>query len=335
MDASLIKKLTITINTVILFLVLGLMLFFYMCKATFLVYFSIPTLLVYIIGYVLIHFNRLDIYLRMVYVWLNLYMTICTLCLGYNFGFHLYCLSMIPIIYYSNYMAYKMNARRVKTWIFSLLILSCYLFCTVYVSYNGPIYEESNKYAGIFWITNSVIVFGFLIFYTKTLISNIIKSEENLTRMGYIDQLTGLYNRHYMTDRLEKLWESKEKDSLAMIDIDDFKGINDVYGHNAGDYVLKKIASIMNETCPECIISRWGGEEFLILRKEKTYSDEIFETLRKAVEATEFSFDDQPIDVTVTIGVSVEDGSYIDKWIQNADDKLYAGKKSGKNKVVY
>jgi diguanylate cyclase (GGDEF)-like protein len=168
--------------------------------------------------------------------------------------------------------------------------------------------------------------------------SKLMKYNDRLLKAANTDQLTGLLNRRGVTQYLSGLKDLSEYYcvSVAMADIDFFKKVNDTYGHDAGDEVLKAIADIFKSKCQNgSIASRWGGEEFLILRKEKNYSDEIFETLRKAVEATEFSFDDQPINVTVTIGVSAEDGSYIDKWIQNADDKLYAGKKSGKNKVVY
>ena len=102
-DLNRIRKFTYTINTVIMFLVIGLAGFFYLCKATVLIWFSIPTFLVYVIGYLVIAKDRLDIYVRLVYFWITLYMCVCTYCLGYKIGFHLYCLSMIPIIFYTEY----------------------------------------------------------------------------------------------------------------------------------------------------------------------------------------------------------------------------------------
>ncbi len=335
MNSDSIKKLTYTVNTFILFLVLGLMLFFFLCKATFLVYFSIPTIFVYLLGFLLIYKDRLNIYLRLVYIWITLYMSICTICLGYNYGFHLYSLSMIPIIYYTNYMAYKMGSRKVRTALFTLMIIACYLTCTIYVSFKGPVYNENNIFAGVFWISNSVIVFCFLIYYTRTLIRNIIDSEEKLKEMSYTDRLTGLYNRHYMMEKLKDLSERNENDVVAMIDLDDFKKINDIHGHNAGDYVLKKTAELMKETCSESTISRWGGEEFLILFKENTDINEILEKLRLAVDSYNYIYDGEKIKVSVTIGFARRENiTSIDKWIQEADDKLYIGKKSGKNIVV-
>lgn len=336
MDAKNIGKLTYTVNTAILGMVLGLMVFFYVCKATFLVYFSIPTIFVYLIGYLIIYKKMLAFYVWMVYLWITLYMGVCTICLGFKYGFHLYSLSMIPIIYYTNYIAYKIGRKRVKAAFFSFIIISCYLGCTIFVSFNGPIYQGSNISEAVFWITNSIIVFWFLIFYTKMLIRTTIESEEKLKELSYVDRLTDLYNRHYMMDKLESANANTALSSVALIDIDDFKKINDVYGHNAGDYVLQNLSQIMKDTCDKAVISRWGGEEFLLLFDNISEAKDMMERLRMTVENTKFDFEDNRIRVSVTIGVAERgEQKSIDKWIQVADDRLYIGKKQGKNKIIY
>ena len=138
-----------------------------------------------------------------------------------------------------------------------------------------------------------------------------------------------------MMEKLKDLSERNENDVVAMIDLDDFKKINDIHGHNAGDYVLKKTAELMKETCSESTISRWGGEEFLILFNENTDINEILEKLRLAVDSYNYIYDGEKIKVSVTIGFARRENiNSIDKWIQEADDKLYIGKKSGKNIVV-
>ena len=334
MNSKGIKKLTYIVNSAIIVMVLGLMLFFYLDHATFLVYFSIPTLFVYIFGYILIAKGLLSGYLSIVYFWLTLYMGLTTICLGYSYGFHLYSMSMIPIIYYTNYMAYKLNTKRVFTGLYSAIIVLCYLLSTMRVAVNGPIYEENLLYSQIFWMGNSLIVFSFLVFYTKYTVDTMIDSEKRLKEMSYVDRLTGLFNRHYMMERLDEAYNSINESMIAMIDIDDFKKINDVYGHNAGDYVLEKIAKIMKENCKDCIISRWGGEEFLILINYGSGLD-MMEKLREVVDKEKFVFDEKDIKVSVTIGLAVRNKDLsIDKWIQAADEKLYIGKTGGKNKVV-
>ena len=129
----------------------------------FLVWFSIPTAIVYIYSYTLIARNNLYQYIRLVYFWLTLYMTATTVCLGIGVGFHLYCLSMIPIIFYTEYMGRKLGMRRLISLYVSGVISVCYLVSTVYTAYAGAVYEVDNFISGTFRLVNSVIVIGFLI----------------------------------------------------------------------------------------------------------------------------------------------------------------------------
>ena len=324
MDSRGIKKLTMMVNSAIMFMVLALALFFYLTKAMFMVYFSIPTFFVYVFMYILISRGMYSGFLRIVYFWLTLYMGVATVCLGYSYGFHLYSMSMIPIIYYTNYMAYKLNLRKVGTGIYSGMIVIMYLLSTMRVSIYGPIYESNEFFSMIFWVVNSLIVFSFLVFYTKFTVDNMIKSEDKLKELSYVDRLTGLYNRHYMMERLEDAYKESEGSMIAMIDIDDFKKINDVYGHNAGDYVLEKVSKIMKENCDDTIISRWGGEEFLLLIKNADSGYEMMDKLLEKINSDKFVFDDKDIKVSVTIGVEkIDKGLSLHKWIHAADEKLY------------
>ena len=337
MDLKRIRRFTYIINTIIFALVIGLAGFFFLCKATILLWFSIPTALVYVVGYFLIKKDRLDIYVRLVYFWITIYMCLCTVCLGYKIGFHLYCFSMIPIIFYTEYMADKLNRPKVNAFVVSGIVAICYLLSTGYTALNGPLYATDNSIAGAFWATNSVIVIAFLVFYSRLMLSLIGDYENKLQDAALKDQLTGLYNRRYMQDELERVSTEGKEYFLAMVDIDDFKQINDQHGHNAGDYVLSNVARIMKETCTMSRISRWGGEEFLILTSGPISGTglELIETLRKRIESEDFVFEDTHISVTITSGLAefTADRS-VDKWVDEADDKLYLGKGSGKNKVV-
>ncbi len=337
MDLKTVKKFTYTINSIILLLVFGLAGFFVICKASFLIWFSIPTALVYIIGYFLIRKEKLDIYVRIVYFWLTLYMCVTTVCLGYRMGFHLYCLSMIPIIFYTEYLATKIGKKKVNAFAISAIVGSCYLFSTGYSAYIGPVYQVENHIAAMFWITNSAIVLFFIIAYSGMMLKMIGDYEKILTDAAHKDRLTALYNRHYMVERLEDSIKAEHPGFVAMVDVDDFKGINDRFGHNAGDHVLKTVAEIMNDTLKDCVISRWGGEEFLILSTgdAESLGFELLEKLRRNIEEHDFSFEDDEVRVTVTAGVAAYQNGYsVDKWVNEADDKLYYGKKNGKNKVI-
>lgn len=335
------KKLSYTVNTVILMLVFGLMGFFHICEVTFLTIFSIPTAMIYLIGYYLIKKERLALYVWAVYFWLTLYMGLTTICLGYGYGFHLYCFSMIPTMFVTEYISYKLNKKTMKIKSMNAIHISgaiavFYLLCTGYVSIFGPIYNVRKNAATFFWIFNAVTVFGFLIFYSNYLIKSIKKSEDELTEMAHLDRLTQLYNRHYMMERLEALSDKTEESFLAMVDIDLFKKINDTYGHNGGDEVLKSLSALMQNECPECEISRWGGEEFLILSATPLSNGKaMLEKLNMKVASTPVGFDGQDIHVTITIGMAVrKSGQSVDLWIQEADEKLYYGKNNGRNRVV-
>ena len=336
MELSAVRKVSVVVNTVILLIVFGLAAFFAIIKVPFLVAFSVPTACIYLVGYVLIHKDKLDIYVWMIYCWLTLYMGVTTLCLGYGYGFHLYCFSMIPIMFVTEYIAYKLERRSMRALPVSTVIAVFYILCTGYVSYFGPVYERDQKYAALFWIFNALTVFGFLIYYTYYIVQAVIVSEGKLKEAAFIDKLTGLYNRHYMFDRLVALTNENSGNVLAMTDIDNFKHVNDTYGHNAGDMVLQAVSERMRTVCTDCVIARWGGEEFLIVSKlpaEKACA--MLEELRQCVESSPVSCEGTDISVTLTIGAAEHaDGQDADEWVKVADSRLYYGKNHGKNQVV-
>lgn len=336
MDIRTIKKTAYIVNSVILAMVFGLMAFFDMCKATFLTYFSIPTALVYVIGYFLIAKNKLSGYVMMVYMWLTFYMGITTLFLGYDYGFHLYCFSMIPVAFVTDYMAYRLGKAERRALVISIGVAVFYLICTGYVAVNGAVYNSDRRLTVVFWMSNSVTVLAFLLFYSWYLIRSIINSEEKLKEIAHKDRLTGLYNRHYMIDYLETAERAGSVGSLVMADIDDFKKINDAYGHNAGDAVLMEVSRKLSDICAGSVTARWGGEEFLIyLPVNADEGESLLEKVREKIAADRVRFEDKEIRVTVTLGlVERVQGKSIDLWIQDVDKKLYIGKNSGKNRVV-
>ena len=336
MDIKQAQKFAYTVNSLMLALVFGLMAIFIVLDVELLVWFSVPTAIVYTALFFFIYKKYLNTYIWITYAWLTLYTALTTLCLGESYGFHLYCFSMIPVVFTVEYMSYKLGRREIKSLLISIIIAVIYLVIISYISIYGPLYDRNERFAPFLHSFNALTVFGYLVFYTNYLIRTIIKSEIMLKEIAHIDRLTNLYNRHYMLERLDSLSEDDSTNTLAMVDIDDFKKINDEYGHNAGDEVLKTVSSRMSEICRGCDISRWGGEEFLILMPlNDNDAAKILENMRRAVSIDPVKYEDSTIKVTLTIGMAMrEDGQNIDEWIQVIDDKLYKGKKSGKNKVV-
>ena len=128
---------------------------------------------------------------------------------------------------------------------------------------------------------------------------------------------------------------ARNKRIVEYYESDDFKKINDTYGHNCGDYVLNFIAQKMKNICSKCVMSRWGGEEFLIHNGTHDSTHEVLEKLRREIENSECIYKQQKINISLTIGVAQRnaDGD-IEEWIKRADDRLYYGKNNGKNMVV-
>lgn len=154
------------------------------------------------------------------------------------------------------------------------------------------------------------------------------------------DYLTGLINRRTLDEECRKLVEEFEVKqtpfSIIMGDIDNFKKINDTYGHQIGDKILKIVSSILKKNIKKTdLVARYGGEEFLIVLKncDIDIAYQIIERIRKEIE--NFSFINFGLNnITVSFGISLYDGSIsIDEVIKGADNELYNSKRSGKNKT--
>lgn len=173
----------------------------------------------------------------------------------------------------------------------------------------------------------------------KTLNETLKANMEKLNRVAYRDELTGLYNRHFVMDKLSQdLNAPGRQDALVMIDVDNFKRVNDTYGHNAGDMVLVCIANIMESICSRHKVVRWGGEEFLIILMAVTKQEvfDVCEEVRREIAEFPFLQGEAPFFCTVTLGICMCDRELDFKSnLTHADMALYHGKRSGKNRTVW
>lgn len=158
------------------------------------------------------------------------------------------------------------------------------------------------------------------------------------------DKLTGVKNRmgfynDYNKTYAKLLAEDNNPVSLFICDIDFFKKVNDTYGHNAGDAVLRNVSSILNHNARGCDgIYRWGGEEFICLLPgtDKTEAAEIAERMRLLVKESVCQFEDMEIKVTMSFGVTRLDKNLsIEDNIKIADERLYQAKERGRNIVIF
>ena len=204
---------------------------------------------------------------------------------------------------------------------------------------NKKLYAYIKKEAVISLLTLLIMVSIVIIIYRKVIfqIKDVKVAAENLALR---DPLTGLYNRRYLEtlDFDEKSFYSKEKEYVvAFLDIDHFKKVNDTYGHDMGDIVLKEFAYILiNLTRKEDIVCRYGGEEFLIIANNISIQKAIqkFSNLIEKLEATSITLDEVSINITVSVGLSNgRTTDSLESVITNADSALYKAKSNGRNRV--
>ncbi len=166
----------------------------------------------------------------------------------------------------------------------------------------------------------------------------------NLGSAAHMDSLTRIYNKGYLLEALEAEFKRAKAlhtgFSLIFFDLDHFKKINDTFGHDAGDYVLKELTHLIrgSHLRPKDIFARYGGEEFVVLlaNTHVTAATDLAERIRAAIETHAFIYEGKRLPVTSSIGVSelTEGIESAQTLIKNADKALYIAKNSGRNRVV-
>ena len=170
-----------------------------------------------------------------------------------------------------------------------------------------------------------------------------LKNKELYNLCNY-DDLTKVYSRRYLMSVLDKeihnSLKTKYSFAISMLDLDEFKNVNDTYSHIAGDFILKRIASIIHESIRESdIVGRYGGEEFLIILPNTNIFNavEIIERVRTNIEESIHIFNDDTIKVTSSFGITNNGMGYVKNKrdiLLQADYALREAKKMGRNKAV-
>ncbi|MDR1211831.1 MAG: GGDEF domain-containing protein [Spirochaetaceae bacterium] len=162
---------------------------------------------------------------------------------------------------------------------------------------------------------------------------------ETLEAHAYTDSLTGLYNRRYAEQYFGLLSKTINRgaNAVAMLDIDDFKQINDTYGHAAGDKVLIDLAALMlAEFRKTDTVIRWGGEEFLLILNSvnPAQAKVILDKLRQKINGHTVETGGFHLSFRVTAGIAPLDIDHIEESIARCDENLYRGKRNGKDQIV-
>lgn len=174
------------------------------------------------------------------------------------------------------------------------------------------------------------------------LLDKLEKTREELNRMATMDGLTQIYNRHHFMVLARQAFGdfkySLTPFSIALFDIDDFKKVNDTYGHLVGDQALRQVADMAGSGIRKHdVLARYGGEEFIVLLPDTTAEQafEVVQRLQQSIADYPVYSLDEPVNVTVSIGVATAQPfmQELDDLLVAADDALYRAKNSGKNRI--
>lgn len=248
--------------------------------------------------------------------------------LGFESGFStiMMCLFFLQFTFFSKWL------YRILVSLFLLLSIYCLYYFRQYL-----VGEYSNS-QDLFFYINTFSSSIFMVIYggLATVISN--KKLSDLTYLVYRDFLTGLFNRKYFEEKVVSNLNKDESILIAICDIDNFKAINDNYGHDIGDIVLKSVASAIYYEILEYkgVVARWGGEEFIVKvnLKNNQEAEHCMNIVKNSVARQELK--KYNIKPTITIGgifIQNPNKDDFEKYFKIADQELYYGKKSGKNLV--
>ena len=254
--------------------------------------------------------------------------------LGFNTGFFFYIIGLCVVSFFTTYFSKGKNVKGSIVWVGLSLIIFLVLFFVG--QFKAPYYAIEKWLEITLFAMHGIGVFAFMTVYLVVFIKYAVSLEKRIMSDSRTDELTQISNRYGLFDYLENEGDTSSL-MLALFDIDDFKNINDGYGHVAGDFILKSVAQKTVELLSDSFVCRYGGEEFVVVLKgnnSKSFYERL-ENFRKAIEQEVFEFNKQKIKITITIGaVNSSKDMTLEKWVELADKKMYSGKNSGKNQTV-
>lgn len=293
----------------------------------------------------LCHLNKIKQAALLTYAALLLYVAVFIGFFGWKSGVQNFLFGLLPLILMVDFI--HMRFKIVCALFVCLLRFFLFYFSEMYLGKNelnaaAMVYMDIINIITVFvLVSNCVIVFSEEVFNKEERMS---LNNKRLTVLASEDIVTGLDNRRSVMFSLKKAAREKElnpnkKVSIVIGDIDFFKHINDRYGHDCGDVVLRKLSDKFRTFMEDKgKVGRWGGEEFLFLfedadgAKAYSYMEELQEWIRHAV----FEYEEEKIRLTMTFGLmEYDEDKGVDGTIVEADKKLYIGKEAGRDRIVF
>lgn len=256
-----------------------------------------------------------------------------TLIIGWESGFHYYLLMFIPAMFAS--------MRLLQACLSVCVLWGFYVTLDLVMWHSSPLQPIADGALLGVHLFNLTVVFGMFAYLAYFYMSMVNGAHRKLQRMATTDSLTQLFNRRHMIYLAEKEIARFNRIghpiAFLLLDIDHFKSVNDVHGHDVGDKVLIAIsACIKAELRTQDYVARWGGEEFLAILPDTHLEAALVsaERVRQAVARHQNLVNGVPLAVTISIGVSeYQPGEELSATIARADDALYRSKQAGRNRV--
>lgn len=309
-------------------------------------YLAFPIPMVYNIGSALFYITMLILVKKgcyqeavtAIHLEVCVFVMVCTVMVGWDFGVYFFLIAISSLVYFCPFKCKNIP------YLFSFIEIITFFGLRFYTSFHAP------YYTGLTQVQNSCLYFlnasacfviiiyaAFLSDVSATVTRRELQDEnKSLSELANFDQLTGLLTRYSFYQKIEE--QGEKPYVLAMGDLDLFKNINDTYGHNCGDFILREIAEMTSRQFrDDAFICRWGGEEFLIffpaIPMEEVKSRIL--ALCKAIDKKEFYYKNKVIHITMTFGIQENNGSEgVLSTIEKADKRLYWGKNHGRNNVI-
>ncbi len=334
-------------NTVLLIIHIVLFFLFLYSNIYFMTIVNIGSILFYVCIFYFINENKYILVFRLTYFEILIHLILATIAVGASSGFIMFGTVLPCYLYFTaRGILPEKNIQNIENpTIYQLLSTSGMIFAAWWSFRYNAIYEISDEMRLTFQIIIIILitcvfssVMGYFLKQMQFFEFQLIAQKNKFVKMSRYDALTGLHNRRSTEEYFERALIRRTNFSVIMCDIDDFKHINDTYGHICGDQALIHIAHILKAyVCKKDIVGRWGGEEILIFLPECSLekANVTAERLRSKVEQEKFTYEGQVIPVTMTFGVTrARTGQTLSEIIKQADDYLYKGKETGKNCVV-
>lgn len=262
---------------------------------------------------------------------------------GWNIGVQHFLMLLLVLYFFSSYKHY------VSKMIFAAGMCVFRILLFYMYSKRTPDWQLTNTEETVLQILNTITIFWCIsiISYicsknSKELEGKLVEYNNQLEKQANTDTLTGLFNRRKALEYMNSIIETSGYEdgfSLCICDIDFFKKVNDNYGHDFGDEVLKKISDILQEeTKGKDFAARWGGEEFLLVFPDCN-GDEAYvklEKIRRKIKEMRVPKENIEVGVTMTFGLAEYDFYHgLDATIKEADEKLYRGKERGRDIIIF